>query len=206
MGWNSFIYSDLGVENADVAKFKKSITKYFAGLAVPQTPVFRQDRLELFCQQLNQSTKIVEPPDYLVGFPHHEGFVKASIFKKMANFLVLFAEAAPIEGLEFEGQTVTSWPATRNYENSVYGLATALSEFKGAVILREDNKEFIIKERVFLSQHSFNGVCELMQDFYLSGNDNKSNVIDVRRLSVRRYKFFSILLEQIVYRTNPGPM
>ncbi len=61
-------------------------------------------------------------------FPHIEDFAKASPFKKMAYFFVLFTECAPIEYVTYQtGVRFESDLEVRNYENSFYALNIALT-------------------------------------------------------------------------------
>jgi hypothetical protein len=207
---NSFIYSDLGDENKDRAKFLKSIGEYFED-AFQYKPVVDFARLDRFCQQIAISVRPAEPPEFLSGFPHLDGFSQASVFKKLANFVVLFCENSPIQGIWGEdGQVYTLGDAfCRNYENTCYAVCKALALLKDVEISRPAPEPSVkLVNPVTLSQHSFDALAEILQDYHMRPEEDEAvygslDAIKLRRRSVRRYKYWAVLFEQIAYRSNP---
>ncbi len=209
---NSFIYSDLGDERKDRDKFLKSIDTYFLDASAgAYRAALNLDRLDRFCQQIAMSVRPSEPPDFLAGFPHVDGFPKSSVFKKLANFVVLFCENCPVEGvLDENGAVSTISTEYRSYENTMYAVSKAFALLKDVEITRKAPLSKVkLVHPVTVSQHSFDALAEILQDYYLSDAEDASiygklDAVALRRRSVRRYKYWAVLLEQIAYRSNPG--
>jgi hypothetical protein len=144
------------------------------------------------------------------GFPHIDGFLPASVFKKLANFVVLFCENCPIEGIAGEDGLTCTWGAEnyRNYENTCYALSIALALLKGAKIERPAPLPHVTLDvPVRLSQHSFEGAAEILQDYHMRPEEDSAiygdlDVFAYRRRTVRRYKYWAYLLEQMTYLRN----
>jgi hypothetical protein len=209
---NSFIYSDLGDEKKDREKYLKKIGEYFEDVSSGLLkPVIDHAKLDRFCQQISLSKRKAELPEYLDGFPHVDGFACASVFKKLANFIVLFCENCPIEGVQEEegGLVFTINVVYRNYENTSYALNTALSLLKGVEIERPaPEPPVILTQPIKLSQHSFDGAAEILQDYHMRHAEDVAiyGPLDEhgkRRRTVRRYKYWAYLLEQMTYVPNP---
>ncbi len=208
----SFIYSDLGDALQERQKFIKSIEEYFDDASDGQVrPFINLERLDRFCQQVAMSVRRAEPPDYLGGFPHIDGFIAASVFKKLANFIVLFCEICPIEGVVGDDGLIYTLggDSCRNYENTSYALSKALALLKDARIERQaPEPHVVLVEPIKLSQHSFDGAAEILQDYHMRSEEDAAiygqlDVFAYRRRSVRRYKYWAFLLEQMTYVRNP---
>jgi len=119
-------------------------------------------------------------------FPHNDGIDKASAFKKVANFLCCFIGERPIQD-PFPGDHFKDLSSIKNYQNAVIGFELAKMALHKSTIMRKDGK-FVIQNPIQVSKHS-----------YIDIIDSLANVSQSTH-----FKIVSVLLEQLVYKTNPN--
>lgn len=118
-------------------------------------------------------------------FPHVGGLEEASPFKKAANFVCWFVAEKPV-GTPLPADKVGK-DLSRN-TNAVLALSIAIESLHEAVLKwRRDGSEHVLKNRITLSKHSFVDIVEALA----AGSP------------ITSFKFVSVLLEQMAYKTNP---
>jgi hypothetical protein len=127
----------------------------------------------------------------LLDFPHKDGVHKASPFKLAANFVCNFIAEQPIRspfGLAGFGQTVTGKTicGIENHQNAVVAYHLACFALEGATIRRGDGTEVIIRNPIWVSQHSY---CDIIDALSVA-------------TPVTHFKMVTVLLEQLVYKSN----
>jgi hypothetical protein len=121
-------------------------------------------------------------------FPHRGGVENASVFKKMANFILWFVQNKPITAIPLEMENVFTDDLRKihNYKNILIGLWIALDGMHEASLLRSDGEEVTIQYSMELSQHSIVDIVEAISSVSPSTG----------------FKMLTVLLEQIAYKTN----
>lgn len=130
--------------------------------------------------------------DAIVGgmkfdFPHIDGQDDASPFKKAANFLCYFVSERPIlDGFPAEkvGKEIAQ---IHNHQNALVGFMFVCKALQKATIFRSDGV-VQIENPIQLSKHSLLDIVDALA------------VIPPHT----HFKVVSVLLEQLVYKTNPG--
>ena len=139
--------------------------------------------------------KVVIDPDIvqsvLLGmrqdFPHVEGLKKASVFKKIANFMAFFMVQAPIQQpfpKEVVGEELA---ALRNHQNAIIAFHLAIDSLDGAIIYRDNGKTITLENRIQVSRHSYMDIIEAL-----------CGVVPMHHL-----KMLAVFLEQLAYKSNP---
>lgn len=120
-------------------------------------------------------------------FPHKDGMENASIFKKVATFMVYFISEKPIQsdiaGIPNMPSDISKIP---NHINTLIGILIALAALHEAVIHR-DGKEMKLVNKVQLSTHSFVDLVDAL-------SNSTPNT---------HFKMASVFLEQLAYKSNP---
>ena len=121
-------------------------------------------------------------------FPYPGGAGGASPFKKIAQFVCYFVATCPIktplpkklldsaEEHEQIGRT-----------NAVVALMIAIESLNGATLTWEDSSQHVLKEKIYLSSHSFIDITDALT------NATPSTA----------FKLVRVLFEQMAYKTNP---
>lgn len=123
-------------------------------------------------------------------FPCKDGIENASIFKKAANFLCYFISERPIPNEFNKGDILDELIGFNNHQNVILGLYIVSSALKCAVINKTDGSgPILVKNSIKLSTHSYIDIVEV-----LSKNHSPST----------SFQYITILLEQLVYKENPG--
>jgi hypothetical protein len=120
-------------------------------------------------------------------FPHEGGIEKASAFKQVANFVCFFVAERPILEpfpAEIIGAELAKIP---NHQNAMIAFALAEAALVNSKIQRKDG-EFEIKNPLQYSQHSYIDIVDSLASLS----------------PVAHFKLVSVLLEQLVYKTNPN--
>lgn len=121
-----------------------------------------------------------------VDFPHCDGEEGASPFKKAANFLCHFIGERPILD-KFPKESVgEEMVKINNHQNALVGFMFVVKSLHNAVLFR-GGQEVVIREPIKVSRHSLLDVVDA-----LAGVTH-----------VTGFKIVSVLLEQMVYKTNP---
>jgi len=122
-------------------------------------------------------------------FPHRDGLEKASVFKKMANFILWFADKSPIAALPsgLDKQLPEVLRGIRNYQNVLVALLIALDGMMGAELHRRDQQVVTVTKPIQLSGHSIIDIIDAISKASPSTGFN----------------LLTVLLEQMVYKTNP---
>jgi len=153
-------------------------------------------------QYINEFTKGLGVSDVLVDdqvifsvlngmkadFPHVDGIDKSSVFKKLANFLTYFIAEAPIVSTfpaSVIGEDLANIP---NHQNVIVGLHVVFDNLHGASIERAGESQLSIINRVELSKHSYIDLVDALK----------------RVTPFTHYHIVTILLEQLVYKSNPN--
>lgn len=117
-------------------------------------------------------------------FPSTRPIEQASVFKKAAWFIILFVEHAPVSIHDAVAREI--YKDVSNY-NAYLALMIAFEALHNAVIPSpEDGSKKLIEFRVKISRHS---IVEIVDAIESGGPDG--------------LKILSVLLEQLVYKTNP---
>lgn len=117
-------------------------------------------------------------------FPHEGGIEKASAFKQIAFFMCHFIEARPI--IEpFPVEIVQRLARVDNHQNAIIAFGIAEEALHCSKIERKDGA-LDIKIRIAYSKHSYVDIIEALSS-----------------ITREHYQLVSVLLEQLVYKTNP---
>lgn len=120
-------------------------------------------------------------------FPHIDGLDRASPFKKAANFLCYFVAEKPI---------LDSFPAEKigatlskmtNHQNALVGFMFICKALHHASLDRE-GEIIVLTNKIEVSKHSFEDIIDAL-----------ANVTPAQSV-----KLVAVLLEQLVYKTNPN--
>ena len=118
-------------------------------------------------------------------FPHIDGLEKASPFKKAANFLCYFVAEAPILDsfpADKIGSTIAGLP---NHQNALVGFMFVCKALHGATLERQ--QEIVtLDNKIRVSKHSLEDIIDALTTVSPS----------------QSLKLVSVLLEQLVYKTN----
>lgn len=123
-------------------------------------------------------------------FPHNDGVLNASPFKKIANFVTYFVALRPVKS-EFPDTFAVyghKLNEIRNHQNAIFAYHIAVDSLRNAAIYRNKKEILILENKIQVSQHS-----------YLDIIDGLSNVTPVDH-----FKLVTLLFEQLAYRFNPN--
>lgn len=121
-------------------------------------------------------------------FPHNGGLANASIFKKVATFMVYFISEKPIQsGITGIPNIPEEISRISNHVNILIALLIAFTALHGASIHYVDGNEKKLVKKIVLSKHSFIDLIDA-----LSGST-----------PVTHFKILSVFLEQLAYKSNP---
>ena len=171
------LFADLSDEGvyADVANILTFITSYFAQFEV-ESPLVDAQAIDSVVRNMRHD------------FPHAAGVEQASPFKKAANFVCWFVARKPVLTqlpIDFPGGERSDTKDT----NAVLALSIAIEALHGATLKwRCDGSEHVLENEITLSKHSLMDIVEALAD----GSP------------VTHFKLFSVLLEQMAYKTNPN--
>ncbi len=153
------------------------------------------DRLTALCNAICASVK---------HFPHISSYKGASPFKKVAQFVVLFSEYAPIVSVEFFDATDKRSVRIASSLNPFFALSQAVLHLHGAS-LKHNGTQVELVHPIELSAHS-------KEDFYAAYRGYRVDHTDELAMShavaqhFQRYQQAALLFEQMIYRTNPDAM
>ncbi|HEC13574.1 MAG TPA: hypothetical protein ENI80_10075 [Acidiferrobacteraceae bacterium] len=147
-----------------------------------------------FTKSIGETSVVLDPSKcrlILLGMrqdlPHVDGMDRASCFKKIANFVVYFIAERPIQNPFSEKNIGGDLAKLSNHQNSIIALQIAIDGLHGATIYRNEKESLEIKTRIELSKHSYVDLIDSLQTATVQTH----------------YKLLTILLEQLVYKTNP---
>lgn len=120
-----------------------------------------------------------------IEFPHKDGIDKASVFKKLANFICFFVAGQPVSTPFPSGCGYDDIVHIPNHENAVFAFLLAAAALLGARIQCEAGEK-TITEPIKLSRHSLVDIIEAL------AAANPQN----------HFQIVTVLLEQLVYKTN----
>lgn len=120
-------------------------------------------------------------------FPHKDGLQKASIFKKVANFVVYFISERPIQSDIPSIKLPPEISSIPNHVNTLIALFIAIAALHEATIHSDGGDEKLLTNKIQLSTHSFIDLVEALS----SAAPNT------------HFKLVSVLLEQLAYKSNP---
>lgn len=119
------------------------------------------------------------------NFPHNGGIEKASAFKQVAYFMCHFIQARPI--LEpFPIEVVRRLATVENHQNAMIAFAIAEEALHQSKIEIKTGRVIDIVNRINYSSHSYVDIVEALSS-----------------ITCEHYQLVSVLLEQLVYKTNP---
>ena len=171
------LFSDLseaGVDQ-DIATVLTFITGYCAQFRVPDHQIDVQKVREIVHGMRHD-------------FPHDGGVEPASPFKKAANFVCYFVAARPV-ATPLPGDVADpDLLRIDNYINALLALTIAIESLDGATVTWQcDGSEHVLRHRIRLSRHSLVDIVDALST----------------ATPVSAFKLVSVLLEQMVYKTNP---
>jgi len=121
-----------------------------------------------------------------LDFPHRDGLEKASVFKKVANFIANFVAERPIVSPFPIGSLAPEILEIPNHQNAVVAFELGIEALHLATVNRSD-RDVILDKRICVSPHSLadiiEALCEVTPNLH--------------------FKLVSVLLEQLAYRANP---
>lgn len=122
-------------------------------------------------------------------FPHKDGLEKASVFKKVATFLVYFVSEKPIlseiPGAENLPQGILE---IKNHVNTLAAILISFAALHEAMIHGQDGQEKCLTTKIRLSRHSLIDLVDALS--YATPHSH--------------FKIVAVLLEQLAYKSNPG--
>jgi hypothetical protein len=123
-----------------------------------------------------------------MDFPHFEGQDKASPFKKAANFICYFNAERPLANPFPASLAGDFLHQVSNHQNAIISFLYACEALHGASLHKHDcNEPCVIANPIKVSRHSFEDIIDA-----LAVASPQSH-----------FKIVSVLLEQLVYKTNP---
>ena len=175
---NSLIYNSSDID--DVINVLQFINDFTVTLGL-QNVVIDANKI----QAIIKSSKI--------DFPHKDGLEKASTFKKIAHFVCYFVSERPIAEAFSEDTVGVKMVKIENHQNAIIALELAIAALENSTVLKrnsdtEETTPFVITEPIKLSRHSYLDIVDALA----SSTPSTS------------YKLVTVLLEQIVYKSNPG--
>jgi len=120
-------------------------------------------------------------------FPHVDGLSKASVFKKMANFVAHFLSYSPIK-TGFPENAIKGYSG-RFDPNAVIALDMAIRCIQGSHIKGNNGNSKCVEHPIYLSDHSYSDII-----FSLSQGDIKPK---------SHYHLLAVFFEQLTYKSNP---
>jgi hypothetical protein len=117
-----------------------------------------------------------------IEFPCIGGIEKANVFKKASAFLCEFISEEMITKFNFD--CIDKIKKIPNYESIVIGLYIVTTFLKGATVGSLGN---VIQNPIELSEHSYIDIVDALRDASLNNS----------------FRLIAVLLEQLVYKTNP---
>ena len=118
-------------------------------------------------------------------FPHVDGISKASVFKKIANFVAHFLEIKPIKTL-YPGNTIDG---LSSYDiNAVIALDIAVTCLHNSTIKQANGDVKTIKNPIYISNHSYADIIEALSFDHINQE--------------MHYHLLAVFFEQITYKTN----
>jgi hypothetical protein len=121
-----------------------------------------------------------------LDFPHKDGLEKASVFKKVSNFIVNFVAERPIVSPFPPGSLDPGILKIPNHQNAVIAFELGIEALHLATVNRSDG-DVVLKKRICVSPHSHVDIIEAISEV-------TPNL---------HFKLVSVLLEQLAYRANP---
>jgi hypothetical protein len=117
-------------------------------------------------------------------FPHGDGLEKASTFKKLANFMAYFICLAPVK------TTIPIYVRGIQHRNinAVLALEIAIVCLENSKIIQQDGTDKKVDRPIYISDHSYGDIVDALSDKGICPEHH--------------YKLITVLLEQIVYKTN----
>ncbi len=121
-----------------------------------------------------------------IEVPCKNGVENANVFKKASTFLCEFVNGSNgiIESIEGGEKLQEAITGIRNYESAFIGFYIVCALLKGATV----NENKVIKNSIELSAHSHADIIDALSNITL----------------VTNFKMVAVLLEQLVYKNNPG--
>ena len=168
----NFLFNDKEhLDTQIVRDFIRNFTKG-AGYSSPAVSADKIDALISRCRHDN--------------FPHQDGYEKASVFKKLANFIVHFIAEQPLSKAFPRTLVGDELADIDNHQNAIIAFNLAIKALEGAVIHRQDG-DVALNNPIQISKHSYTDIiCAL------------SNISPVTG-----FQLVTVLLEQLAYKTNP---
>lgn len=123
-------------------------------------------------------------------FPCKDGLEKASIFKKVAYFVTIFINVAPIKS-DFLAHQVGEELVKVNI-NALMAFDIAIRVLTRAKIYRSDGQIFTGSRRISLSNHSYMDILDAL-----------SSTSEAQITPQSHFKLLSVFFEQLVYKDNP---
>lgn len=120
-------------------------------------------------------------------FPHIDGLDKASAFKKAGRFLTAFIAESPIKSSFDADKIGEDLSQLSNHANIMVGLQIAIDSLDGASVCRNGDNPITL-QRIAVSKHTYIDLIEALHSVTLQSH----------------YKIITVLLEQLVYKTNPN--
>lgn len=120
-------------------------------------------------------------------FPHKDGMDEASIFKKVATFMIYFITEKPIQsdiaGIENIPEDISVFP---NHINTLIAIFIAFESLHDALIHCATGGDKKLNNKIEISRHSFIDMVDALSTATISTH----------------FKMASVLLEQLAYKTN----
>lgn len=120
-------------------------------------------------------------------FPHKDGIEKASVFKRLANFITFFVATRPIQN-PFETEVIGADLAKiPNHQNAIAAFQVAIDSLHGATI-GANPTAMVLQKRIELSKHSYIDIIDALSE----------------ATPATHFKMVTVLLEQLSYKSNPN--
>lgn len=130
-------------------------------------------------------------------FPHCDGLVSASAFKKVAYFTVVFIRYAPIEAVIFtddQDEYYAFKHVLKDYNPNVVFAVTAAITMLNSHVLQTKTVRYTNHKKIALSRHSYEDILDALHTL--------ENDLSVDAL-ISHWHLVALLFEQIFYKTNP---
>lgn len=178
----SLIYND------DIEHDKEMLTDYFNAVAVN----LEVSDMQYDTAALNACLLSMRQP-----FPHVDGLSKASVFKKVANFIAHFMFHRPIRS---QLDNVFRLDLDSYDINAVFAIEIAFYELQDARIFREGEPDKVISKPLYLSNHSYQDLVDTLSTAVPTSGEMPSEMAN-QALNLS-YRFLTIYVEQLAYKTN----
>ncbi len=156
----------------DYNNILRYIDDFTTSVGVGDVQIETED-LAILCQEIRQD------------FPHTDGLLKASVFKKVANFVSHFMHYRPIRSVV---PVIGDGDPSREDINAIVAFDIAIICLENSQIIKDGGASITVDQPIYISGHSFIDIIEALSATEISPKQH--------------YQLLAVFFEQLVYKTN----